>query len=56
MITMVLILGINSWLHWICTLPAPLPGLIQGVLPPIFLAILFLLLPFILKGERNLLF
>ncbi|KAG8984560.1 hypothetical protein FRB90_005237 [Tulasnella sp. 427] len=31
-------------------------GIIQGLLPPVFLAILFLILPFILKGECKLIF
>ncbi|KAG9226508.1 hypothetical protein CCMSSC00406_0005825 [Pleurotus cornucopiae] len=38
------------WLSWVCRVPKPLPGLIQGVLPPILLAILFALLPFILRA------
>ena len=41
---------LHSWLRWICRMPKPLPGFVQGVLPPLFLAILFLLLPFVLKG------
>jgi hypothetical protein len=30
--------------------PSPAPGIIQGVLPPLLLAILFAVLPFILRG------
>lgn len=36
-------------------MPDPLPGIVQGVLPPLFLAILFLLLPFLLQCECQLL-
>jgi hypothetical protein len=39
-----------TWLHWLCNAPDPIPSLIQGVLPPILLAILFAILPFILKA------
>ncbi|KAF9453915.1 DUF221-domain-containing protein [Macrolepiota fuliginosa MF-IS2] len=38
------------WLQWLCDAPAPVPGIIQGVLPPALLASLFALLPFILRG------
>lgn len=38
-----------SWLAWICTLPAPALGIIKGVLPPALLAILFILLPIVLR-------
>lgn len=38
------------WLQWICDAPDPIPGFIQGVLPPALLAIMFAILPFILKG------
>lgn len=44
----------GSWLSWICRLPEPWPGFVQGVLPPVFLAVLFLLLPFILQGMLSL--
>ncbi|KAH7380403.1 hypothetical protein DE146DRAFT_671358 [Phaeosphaeria sp. MPI-PUGE-AT-0046c] len=54
------------WLKWITTLPVWLVSFIQGVLPPLFLAILFAVLPIILRflagltgtttaGERELL-
>ncbi|KAF7315698.1 hypothetical protein MIND_00085400 [Mycena indigotica] len=36
------------WLAWVCKAPTPIPGIIQGVLPPAFLAILFALLPILL--------
>lgn len=39
-----------SWLRWICTSPTPVPGIIQGVLPPLILAILFIILPMILRA------
>ncbi|KAG8922564.1 hypothetical protein FRC02_011782 [Tulasnella sp. 418] len=38
------------WLAWVCRLPSVVQGIIQGVLPPLFLAILFLILPMILRG------
>jgi len=37
------------WLAWICRLPAPALGIIRGVLPPALLAILFMLLPVVLR-------
>ena len=54
------------WLGWINTLPDTLISFIQGVLPPAFLAILFVILPLLLRflagltgtttsGERELL-
>ncbi|GJE89817.1 hypothetical protein PsYK624_059250 [Phanerochaete sordida] len=39
-----------SWTCWIRDAPTPVPGIIQGVLPPLFLAILFAILPWLLKG------
>ena len=33
------------WLRWLCTAPPPISGIIQGVLPPVALMILFLLVP-----------
>ncbi|KAF8314939.1 DUF221-domain-containing protein [Clavulina sp. PMI_390] len=42
--------GTVKWLAWICRMPNPWPGVVQGVLPPLFLAILFALLPFVLQG------
>ncbi|KAJ7072039.1 DUF221 family protein [Mycena amicta] len=38
------------WLRWACTAPNPVPGIIQGIIPPALLAILFALLPIILWG------
>ncbi|KAF8160922.1 DUF221 family protein [Crassisporium funariophilum] len=38
------------WLQWVCAAPTFARGLIEGVLPPLLLAILFALLPFILRG------
>ncbi|KAJ7629889.1 hypothetical protein B0H17DRAFT_1109402 [Mycena rosella] len=38
------------WLNWVCTAPNPVPGIIQGILPPVLLALLFVILPFILRG------
>ncbi|KAG8744488.1 hypothetical protein FRC10_010053 [Ceratobasidium sp. 414] len=39
-----------QWLAWICKLPPVVQGIIQGVLPPIFLALLFILLPIFLRA------
>ncbi|EIN13115.1 DUF221-domain-containing protein [Punctularia strigosozonata HHB-11173 SS5] len=38
------------FLSWICKLPAPVIGIIEGVVPPVLLSILFALLPIILRG------
>ncbi|GAA5838909.1 hypothetical protein JCM11251_003734 [Rhodosporidiobolus azoricus] len=38
-----------SWLAWLCDLPVPINGIIQGSLPPAALAVLFILLPIILR-------
>ncbi|KAK9898455.1 DUF221-domain-containing protein [Cystobasidium minutum MCA 4210] len=38
-----------SWLSWLCDLGTPLNGIIQGALPPIAFAILFMLLPIFLR-------
>ncbi|GAA5918190.1 hypothetical protein JCM1841_005294 [Sporobolomyces salmonicolor] len=37
------------WLAWLCTLPSPVNGIIQGSLPPVALAVLFIFLPIILR-------
>ncbi|GAA6002377.1 hypothetical protein JCM10207_001089 [Rhodosporidiobolus poonsookiae] len=37
------------WLAWLCDLPVPINGIIQGSLPPAALAVLFLLLPIVLR-------
>ncbi|KAI5480450.1 AMP deaminase [Pseudohyphozyma bogoriensis] len=37
------------WLAWLCKLPTPVNGIIQGVLPPVALAVLFILLPIVLR-------
>ncbi|GAA5875622.1 hypothetical protein JCM1840_003281 [Sporobolomyces johnsonii] len=37
------------WLSWLCKLPTPVNGIIQGSLPPVALAVLFILLPIILR-------
>lgn len=34
-----------SWMAWLCKLPTPIPGILQGVLPPVMLVVLFMLLP-----------
>ncbi|KAJ1304283.1 hypothetical protein OPQ81_005443 [Rhizoctonia solani] len=39
-----------KWLQWICRLPDVVQGIIQGVLPPAVIAILFLLLPIYLRA------
>ncbi|KAF8320384.1 DUF221-domain-containing protein [Clavulina sp. PMI_390] len=38
-----------SWLHWICTLPSVVVGIISGLLPPVMLAVLMMLLPIVLR-------
>ncbi|KAK7031452.1 hypothetical protein R3P38DRAFT_2923651 [Favolaschia claudopus] len=38
------------WLKWLCRAPIPVPGIIQGILPPLLLAILFALLPLVLRA------
>ena len=38
-----------SWLAWICTIPEAVLGIIKGVLPPVLLAVLFMLLPIVLR-------
>lgn len=39
----------ESWLAWLCKLPSPVVGIIQGILPPVLLAILMMLLPIVLR-------
>ncbi|CAE6462438.1 unnamed protein product [Rhizoctonia solani] len=39
-----------KWLQWVCRLPDVVQGIIQGVLPPAVIAILFLLLPIYLRA------
>ncbi|CAE6446736.1 unnamed protein product [Rhizoctonia solani] len=39
-----------EWLQWVCRLPDVVQGIIQGVLPPAVIAILFLLLPIYLRA------
>jgi hypothetical protein len=39
----------ESWLAWLCTLPKPVIGIIQGILPPVLLAVLMMLLPIVLR-------
>lgn len=43
--------GVIHWLSWIKKLPSSVVGLIQGILPPVGLAILMALLPIILRGK-----
>ncbi|KAG9125185.1 hypothetical protein FRC07_008627, partial [Ceratobasidium sp. 392] len=38
-----------EWLHWLCGLPSVVIGIISGVLPPVALAILFMLLSIVLR-------
>jgi hypothetical protein len=40
-----------SWLSWINNLPSSVLGIIQGILPPLALAILMMLLPVVLRSE-----
>ncbi|KAF8637999.1 hypothetical protein AX16_010631 [Volvariella volvacea WC 439] len=42
--------GKVKWLSWVCVAPNPIPGIIQGVLPPALLAALFATLPYILRA------
>ncbi|KAJ8075602.1 phosphate metabolism protein 7 [Marasmius tenuissimus] len=37
------------WLNWICSLPSVVVGIISGILPPVLLAVLFMLLPIVLR-------
>ncbi|EKM57367.1 uncharacterized protein PHACADRAFT_194921 [Phanerochaete carnosa HHB-10118-sp] len=39
-----------AWLCWIRNAPTPIPGMIQGILPPLALAVLFAILPWLLRG------
>ncbi|KAF5381347.1 hypothetical protein D9615_008345 [Tricholomella constricta] len=39
----------TSWLAWICSLPKIVVGIISGIFPPVFLAVLMMLLPIILR-------
>ncbi|PPQ71906.1 hypothetical protein CVT26_007201 [Gymnopilus dilepis] len=38
-----------KFLAWICKLPAPVVGIISGILPPVLLAVLMMLLPIVLR-------
>ncbi|KAG0149122.1 hypothetical protein CROQUDRAFT_74529 [Cronartium quercuum f. sp. fusiforme G11] len=38
-----------SWLHWLCNTSTRLQDVIQGILPPVLLALIFLILPMILR-------
>lgn len=38
-----------GWLAWLCKLPSPVVGIIQGILPPVLLAVLMMILPIILR-------
>ncbi|KIM67290.1 hypothetical protein SCLCIDRAFT_1210323 [Scleroderma citrinum Foug A] len=38
-----------SWLAWLCKIPAPIIGIIQGILPAVLLAVLNMLLPIVLR-------
>jgi hypothetical protein len=40
-----------SWLSWINNLPSSVLGIIQGILPPLALAVLMMLLPVVLRSE-----
>lgn len=39
-----------KWLAWVCKAHAPIPGIIQGVFPPVLLTISFAILPWILRA------
>ncbi|KJA27716.1 hypothetical protein HYPSUDRAFT_62761 [Hypholoma sublateritium FD-334 SS-4] len=38
------------WLQWVCEAPPVARGLLEGVLPPVLLAVLFTILPYILRA------
>ncbi|KAL4071415.1 hypothetical protein V8B97DRAFT_467079 [Scleroderma yunnanense] len=38
-----------SWLAWLCKIPSPVIGIIQGILPAVLLAVLNMLLPIVLR-------
>ena len=38
-----------SWLAWLCKIPGPVIGIIQGILPAVLLAVLNMLLPIVLR-------
>jgi len=40
-----------SWLSWINNIPTSVLGIIQGILPPLALAVLMMLLPVVLRSE-----
>lgn len=42
-----------SWLSWINNIPSSVLGIIQGILPPLALAILMMILPVILRSESH---
>lgn len=44
----------DRWLAWICRAPAPVPGILQGILSPLTLAIFFAILPWFLRGISTL--
>lgn len=39
----------ESWLAWLCKIPKVVLGIIQGILPPVMLAVLMMLLPIVLR-------
>ena len=40
------------WLSWINRIPGSVLGIIQGILPPLALAVLMMLLPVVLRSEH----
>ncbi|CCA74265.1 related to RSN1-Overexpression rescues sro7/sop1 in NaCl [Serendipita indica DSM 11827] len=38
-----------SWLAWVCKMPSSVLGIVQGILPPVALAVLMMLLPIVLR-------
>lgn len=38
-----------SWLAWLCSIPPTVLGIVEGILPPVLLAVLMMLLPIILR-------
>lgn len=50
-VTNVSALAKYSWLSWINRIPGSVLGIIQGILPPLALAVLMMILPIILRSK-----
>jgi hypothetical protein len=40
-----------SWMAWLCDLPSVVQGIITGLVPPVLLALVNMVLPFILRSK-----